>query len=88
MLLHEWLRLNKLTTADFATKIGGGYSPFAVGKWARGERIPRFHAMRRIAEATGGQVQAADFVEANSIWRQRGEERRQDAPPAGPAEAA
>jgi transcriptional regulator with XRE-family HTH domain len=59
MRLRTYLRINRLTIAAFAAAIGA--SEAAVGKWARGERIPRRAMMVRIQEATGGKVTPADF---------------------------
>lgn len=59
MKLATYLQDAGITYADFAKMIGA--SAFAVGKWARGDRIPRPAAMRLIAEKTKGQVTASDF---------------------------
>jgi transcriptional regulator with XRE-family HTH domain len=62
MRLRTYLRINRLTVAAFAAAIGA--SDAAVGKWSRGERIPRRAMMVRIQEATGGKVTPADFYGA------------------------
>lgn len=59
MELKLWIKDQGLTALTFAEKVN--HSEFAVGKWVRGERIPRPDAMRKIAEVTGGGVTAADF---------------------------
>jgi DNA-binding transcriptional regulator YdaS (Cro superfamily) len=65
--------MNRLTVAAFAATIGA--SEAAVGKWARGERIPRRAMMVRIQEATGGQVTAADFYAPATTPPARGAEQ-------------
>jgi transcriptional regulator with XRE-family HTH domain len=59
MNLRTYLRMQRVTVADFAARIGA--SEAAVGKWSRGERIPRRAMMARIQVATDGQVTPADF---------------------------
>lgn len=59
MKLATYLQEAGITYAEFAKSVGA--SAFAVGKWARGDRIPRPPAMRLIAEKTGGKVTAGDF---------------------------
>lgn len=36
---------------------------FAIGKWARGDRIPRRQMLAQISAATDGQVSPAAFYE-------------------------
>lgn len=59
MKLSTYLAQSGSTQADFAKAIGA--SPFAVGKWARGERIPRPSLLAKITAQTGGKVTANDF---------------------------
>lgn len=59
MNLASYLTNSKTTYEAFARKLG--VSPFAVGKWVRGERMPRPAIMARISEATGGEVRPNDF---------------------------
>jgi transcriptional regulator with XRE-family HTH domain len=59
MKLASYLSANGCTYADFAQKVGA--STFAVGKWVRGERLPRPGVLSRIVAETGGQVTANDF---------------------------
>lgn len=59
MKLSAYLSQSGSTQADFAKAVGA--SQFAVGKWTRGERIPRPGALARIMAATGGKVTANDF---------------------------
>jgi transcriptional regulator with XRE-family HTH domain len=63
MNLRTYLRMQRVTVADFAAQIGA--SEAAVGKWTRGERIPRRAMMARIQTATNGQVTPADFYAAH-----------------------
>ena len=46
-----------------ADQFGGwiGVSKHAVGKWARGESIPRSASMQKIFKATAGAVRSEDF---------------------------
>lgn len=60
MRLREYLRRNDFTVAELAFAVGA--SVHGVGKWVRGDRIPRRETMRRIKEATGGHVTADDFL--------------------------
>jgi hypothetical protein len=59
MKLAAYLSLHNCTYSDFALLTGA--TIFAVGKWARHERLPRPDAMRKIAEVTAGAVTANDF---------------------------
>lgn len=59
MKLATYLNNSGSTYAAFAEKVGA--STFAVGKWARGERLPRPKVLARIVEETGGQVTPNDF---------------------------
>ena len=61
MKLALYLTANKLTYAEFAKAVGA--STFAVGKWARGDRLPRPDALSKIVAATRGQVTANDFFD-------------------------
>lgn len=59
MKLATYLSTTKTTHEAFAEKLG--VSSFAVGKWAREQRVPRRGLMSRISEATNGAVTANDF---------------------------
>ncbi|MFD2248904.1 helix-turn-helix domain-containing protein [Pseudochelatococcus lubricantis] len=59
MRLSTYLKSRGLTYEAFATAIG--VSAFAVGKWARGARVPRPDHLRRIRTATDGAVTFDDF---------------------------
>ena len=59
MRLKTYLRTHRITVSDFAATIGA--SQAAVGKWSRGQRIPRAAMIARIHWATSGQVTAADW---------------------------
>lgn len=60
MKLSRYLKDNKITDVEFATQVHA--TPFAVGKWRRGERTPRDVFMRRIVKATCGAVTPNDFL--------------------------
>lgn len=60
MDLSAYLTKSKTTYEAFAKTVGA--SSFAVGKWARGQRMPRAMMLSRIREATGGAVTADDFL--------------------------
>jgi transcriptional regulator with XRE-family HTH domain len=62
MHLRDYLRAEKLTDEQFAARLS--VSPFAVGKWRRGERFPRRELLRRIEAETKGRVTAADLLAA------------------------
>lgn len=62
MTLADFLRDAGERPAEFARRIGT--SRQNVTRWANGETIPRKGEMDRIAEATNGKVQAADFYGA------------------------
>lgn len=59
MKLSTYLAQCGSTQAEFAKAIGA--SQFAVGKWTRGERIPRPALLAKITAHTGGKVTANDF---------------------------
>lgn len=60
MKLSFYLAETGLTYEKFAELLGS--SPFTVGKWARGQRMPRPAQMKAIAAATQGKVTANDFI--------------------------
>lgn len=64
MTLNDYLTKTGLSHAAFANEVGD-VTEHGVKKWARGERLPRRNALRRIAEVTGGMVTATDFL--NSV---------------------
>lgn len=73
MTLQDWLKAEKLSHEQFAAKIriaGKPVSVQAVGKWARGERLPRPKAMSAIESATEGAVTWADML---SVFQARAE---------------
>ena len=59
MHLREFLKTRKMTADQFGGWIG--VSKHAVGKWARGESIPRSASMQKIFKATAGAVRSEDF---------------------------
>ena len=62
MKLQTYMRENEIDAAAMAEKIGN-CSAKAVENWMYGDRFPRPNHLRAIAEATGGQVTASDFLE-------------------------
>lgn len=61
MKLQSYLDQENLSHEAFGKLVGA--SEFGVRKWARGERTPRPDAMRKIVEATKGEVGPADFFD-------------------------
>ena len=61
MKLASYLSEKKITTSDFATRIG--LSEVSVTRYAAGTRIPRRQHMQAIAEATDSAVTANDFFD-------------------------
>lgn len=60
MKLGTHLAANGITHAEFAIRIGT--SQAAVTRYVLGQRTPRPEVIARIAEATGGDVTANDFM--------------------------
>jgi len=60
MTLTEYMARLDLTQVEMARRLGVSLS--GLGKWIRGERIPRPRSMVRIREATGGLVAPEDFM--------------------------
>lgn len=60
MRLHEYLRINDLSPAEFATKMGGVTSE-AVRLWAAGKRMPEVKYIERIIDVTGNKVTIEDL---------------------------
>lgn len=65
MTLAAYLKVTDQTQEEFAAKIAA--KPRTVGKWARGDRMPRPRIMMLIKKATEGRVTPGDFY----IPRQR-----------------
>jgi hypothetical protein len=61
MTLDEYLRTNKLTSAEFAV-LAGIPSKQTVHNYRHGIRFPNRINLRRIRQATNGEVTAEDFV--------------------------
>lgn len=59
MKLKSYMTENGLTAQAMAERLSEPVR--TVQKWMSGERIPRPDSMRKIQEATGGQVTANDF---------------------------
>jgi transcriptional regulator with XRE-family HTH domain len=64
MQLRAYAREHRLTAVQLAKMLD--YPTATVRKWLQRERIPRPEALRKIEEATGGQVAPADFFESPS----------------------
>lgn len=60
MKLSDYLQRNKINRTDFALAMG--VDPISVYRWERGIRLPVRH-FARIAEFTGNEVTANDFVQ-------------------------
>ena len=75
MQLADYLRDSGQTASEFARKSGVG-SRQVMHQYVKGHRFPTPENLRRIREATGGQVTADDFVDQHT------------AAPASPQEAA
>lgn len=65
MKLRNYLAGQGLTAADFGRRVG--VSMHTVGKWVRGETIPRRDAMQSIVRVTAGAVGPDDFFPGGSI---------------------
>ena len=61
MNLKKYLALNAIKQNDFAEKIGD--KPQNINKYCFGARIPRPKTMKKIFEATQGQVTPNDFYD-------------------------
>lgn len=59
MTLREYLHKAGLTAHEFADRLS--VSKSGVGKWLRGERIPRAAQIIEIQRVTGGHVTPADW---------------------------
>jgi transcriptional regulator with XRE-family HTH domain len=64
MKLADYLKANKITLETFAKQIGRDTS--TISRLARGLNRPDWDTMQAIAEATNGEVQPNDFLEAAS----------------------
>jgi transcriptional regulator with XRE-family HTH domain len=60
MKLDHYMTLHGLDDEAMASRIGE-VGATGVRKWRLGERVPRPDQMRRIHEATGGEVEPNDF---------------------------
>lgn len=65
MKLDDWLKAQKLTSAEFARSSGIGNKQ-AVHKYRHGERFPTPENLRRIHDATKGAVTANDFMDQHA----------------------
>jgi transcriptional regulator with XRE-family HTH domain len=73
MRLAEYLTANGLTPEKFADELG--VDAVSVRRYMSGTRRPRWAVMARIADLTGGQVTANDFVPVEPKRRVRPNER-------------
>jgi len=64
MKLAAWMDSNNITDARFGEAIGVARQ--AVHRYRTGERIPDKALMKRINEATGGEVSPNDFYDLES----------------------
>jgi transcriptional regulator with XRE-family HTH domain len=64
MDLQTFLDSRRLTDAEFAATIGRDRT--TVSRWRRRLKNPSAEALRRIAEATGGEVTPNDFFAGGS----------------------
>jgi transcriptional regulator with XRE-family HTH domain len=64
MRLIDYLRQQKLTHAEFATRIGATQA--AVTRYANGRRMPSLGKIIRIERETDGAVRAIDFMPAET----------------------
>ena len=58
--LKRWLRLNRMTQAQFAKQLG--VDATTVGLWIAGRYAPRRRTMAMIIDATQGKVRVTDFA--------------------------
>ena len=77
MNLNKYLALNAIKQNDFAEKIGD--KPQNINKYCFGARIPRPKTMKKIFDATQGQVTPNDFYDLPA------EPAEDTTPAAGPA---
>ncbi|VVT59817.1 conserved hypothetical protein [Bosea sp. EC-HK365B] len=64
MKLADYLRTHDMKPSEFARKVQS--SRQNVSRWMLGQAVPRPGDMRRITEATRGQVTANDFYLAEA----------------------
>lgn len=83
MILKEHIRSLGLSIEQYADRIDR--SAHTVGKWVRGERIPRPEAQELLREDSGGNVTSSDLVRQHIEWKAKQAARRR---PVKKAEAA
>lgn len=59
MKLENWLKEQDINPSEFGRRCGVSHT--AVGRWMRGDRVPRPAQMAAITRETGGAVTAVDF---------------------------
>ncbi len=84
MNLGDFLKEQGLTISEFAEMVG--VAEASMSRYAAGKRIPRPDILRRIAEASGGRVQANDFFADPAEAAVSGDESRAGPAPGAPAE--
>jgi transcriptional regulator with XRE-family HTH domain len=65
MRFDDWLKTQKMTSAEFA-RVSGIGDRQAVHKYRHGERFPTAENLQRIRKATGGAVTANDFADQHA----------------------
>ena len=65
MKLDSYLQKHNLKPSQFAASLGKPAS--TITRILNGTRLPSFGLMREIADATGGEVTANDFMDSASI---------------------
>jgi len=65
MKLDDWLKAEKMTSAEFA-RISGIGDRQAVHKYRHGDRFPTPENLQRIRRATSGAVTANDFADQHA----------------------
>lgn len=68
MRLDEWLKAKNISTTEFARLAGLGDRAI-VHRYRYGRQVPRLKSMRKIQQATGGEVTANDFVDQQEAPR-------------------
>jgi transcriptional regulator with XRE-family HTH domain len=61
MTLDDWRQANALNYQQLADRLGVNHE--SASRYCKGRRIPAAAVMRRIVQATGGQVQPNDFYQ-------------------------
>ena len=62
MQLLDYLKTNRISDEDFASRLGGQCTSHAVKKWKYRERSPSAKVIYKIKELTSGAVSLEDWV--------------------------